>query len=393
VNELIKEGESGGHIARGHRQEDLKTPSNLGLMVPAAVVDDNIADLSPSSRGGDILIDGGQLLLRRRSAGVQSNSPPKRPTYVDVEPVGGSLGSGERLLHDDWWRGPRSSQRLDPIFAALRSGKLAIFRAPLAGRRSTVRAEQGYLPLRAQTAAGHFVKMVHNGIEYGVMGGIRGGESLFCVKANARQTGQAKPADAETGGHLRDPEHYQYDINLRDIAEVWRRGSVIASWLLDLTAAGAPSGPESFNICRPRLADSGEGRWTIKAAIDEAVTGPQFSRRRFMSDFKFSGRRRTLPTSSCPAMRYEEFWWDIWRSSDGQIQSRLRRRISCELSALSTNHRSVSRGSAFAVILYGPKGDSRQGEGRSTSLWKLSRALTLRMYGETLRDPPLLMSW
>jgi 6-phosphogluconate dehydrogenase len=188
-------------------------------------------------------------------------------------------------------------QRLDPIFAALAPGIGDIPRT--AGREKiNGTAEQGYLHC-GPNGAGHFVKMVHNGIEYGVMAAYAEGISIL-RKANAGKQGSAA-ADAETTP-LRDPEHYQYDMNLRDIAEVWRRGSVIASWLLDLTATALLQDP---NLSRftGHVSDSGEGRWTIKAAIDEAVPAPVLTTALYE---RFSSRGEAdFADKLLSAMRYE----------------------------------------------------------------------------------------
>jgi len=188
-------------------------------------------------------------------------------------------------------------QRLDPIFAALAPGIGDIPRT-VGREKINGTAEQGYLRC-GPNGAGHFVKMVHNGIEYGVMAAYAEGISIL-RKANAGKQGSAA-ADAETTP-LRDPEHYQYDMNLRDIAEVWRRGSVIASWLLDLTAAALL---QDANLSRfvGHVSDSGEGRWTIKAAIDEAVPAPVLTTalyERFSSRGEGDFANRVLS-----AMRYE----------------------------------------------------------------------------------------
>jgi 6-phosphogluconate dehydrogenase len=234
-------------------------------MIPAAVVDKGIADLLPILEPGDILIDGGNSYyvddIRRAK-----ELAPKKIHYVDVGTSGGVWGlergycmmiGGER----------EAVQRLDPIFAALAPGRGDIPRTP--GREKFGgTAEQGYLHC-GPSGAGHFVKMVHNGIEYGIMAAYAEGMGILRA-ANVGK--QEHVADAETTP-LRDPEHYRYDLDLRDVAEVWRRGSVIASWLLDLTAAALLDDP-SLSKFSGRVSDSGEGRWTIKAAIDEAVPAP-----------------------------------------------------------------------------------------------------------------------
>jgi 6-phosphogluconate dehydrogenase len=234
-------------------------------MVPAAVVDQTIADLLPHLEPGDTLIDGGNSFyiddIRRAK-----ELAPKKIHYVDVGTSGGVWGleRGYCMMiggENDVVR------RLDPIFATLAPGRGDIPRTP---RREQLdgTAEQGYLHC-GPNGAGHFVKMVHNGIEYGIMAAYA--EGLGILKS-ANVGKQSHAIDAETTP-LRDPEHYQYDLNIRDVAEVWRRGSVIASWLLDLTASALTDDPELKKFAG-RVSDSGEGRWTIKAAIDEAVPAP-----------------------------------------------------------------------------------------------------------------------
>jgi len=238
-------------------------------MVPAAVVDKMIADLLPVLESGDILIDGGNSYYVddiRRAKELAA----KKIHYVDVGTSGGVWGL-ERGYCMMIGGEPEIVKHLDPIFAALAPGRgNDIPRTP--GREKLGgTAEQGYLHC-GPNGAGHFVKMVHNGIEYGLMAAYAEG---LGVLRNANIGKQERASDAETTP-LRDPEHYQYDLNLRDVAEVWRRGSVIASWLLDLTAAGLVEDPELKKFAG-RVSDSGEGRWTIKAAIDEAVPVPVLS--------------------------------------------------------------------------------------------------------------------
>ena len=249
--------------------ERLAPPRAIWLMVPAAVVDQSIADLVPLLEPGDILIDGGNSHYIddiRRAKELAA----KRIHYVDVGTSGGVWGL-ERGYCMMIGGEPEVVQRLDPIFATLAPGRGdAIPRTP--GReRLGGTAEQGYLHCGAN-GGGHFVKMVHNGIEYGLMAAYAEGMGIL-RGANIGKREHA--ADAETTP-LRDPEHYQYDFDLRDITEVWRRGSVVASWLLDLTAAALVDDPELHQFAG-RVSDSGEGRWTIKAAIDEAVPVPVLS--------------------------------------------------------------------------------------------------------------------
>ncbi len=243
----------------------LEKPRAVWLMVPAAVVDKTIADLLPLLEKGDILIDGGNSYyvddIRRAK-----ELAPKGIHYVDVGTSGGVLGleRGYCLMIGGE---PEVVKRLDPIFARLAPGAGDVPRTP--GREAIGgTAERGYLHC-GPNGAGHFVKMVHNGIEYGVMAAYAEGLGIL-RSANAGK--RSHTVDAETTP-LRDPEHYQYDLDLREITEVWRRGSVIASWLLDLTAAALVKDP-ALSEFAGRVSDSGEGRWTIKAAIDEAVPAP-----------------------------------------------------------------------------------------------------------------------
>ena len=294
VNELIKE-KAIGATSLADIVKRLEKPRVIWLMVPAAVVDDNIADLSPHLEAGDILIDGGNSYYiddLRRAKQLSS----QEIHYVDVGTSGGVWGL-ERGYCMMIGGEAEVVQRLDPIFAALAPGIGDIPRT--AGREKiNGTAEQGYLHC-GPNGAGHFVKMVHNGIEYGVMAAYAEGISIL-RKANAgKQASEA--ADAETTP-LRDPEHYQYDMNLRDIAEVWRRGSVIASWLLDLTAAALLQDPNLSRFAG-HVSDSGEGRWTIKAAIDEAVPAPVLTAALYE---RFSSRGEAdFANKLLSAMRYE----------------------------------------------------------------------------------------
>jgi 6-phosphogluconate dehydrogenase len=240
----------------------LEKPRAVWLMVPAAVVDKSIADLLPHLEAGDIVIDGGNSYYVddiRRAKELAS----KKINYVDVGTSGGVWGleRGYCMMIG----GPdQAVQRLDPIFKTLAPGVGDIPRTP--GREKIGgTSEQGYLHC-GPSGAGHFVKMVHNGIEYGIMAAYAEGMAIL---RHANVGKKEHEIDAETTP-LRDPEHYQYDLNLPDVAEVWRRGSVIASWLLDLTANALVKDPALAGFAG-RVSDSGEGRWTIKAAIDEAV--------------------------------------------------------------------------------------------------------------------------
>jgi 6-phosphogluconate dehydrogenase len=267
VNELVQE-KAAGSSSLPDLVTKLQKPRAVWLMVPAAVVEETIADLLPHLEAEDILIDGGNSYYVddiRRAKELAA----KRIHYVDVGTSGGVWGlergycmmiGGEKDV----------VERLDPIFSTLAPGAGEVSRTP--GREKLDgTAELGYLHC-GPNGAGHFVKMVHNGIEYGLMAAYAEGLSIL---RDANVGKEQHAIDAETTP-LRDPEHYQYDLNLRDIAEVWRRGSVIASWLLDLTAAGLVKDP-ALSQFTGRVSDSGEGRWTIKAAIDEAVPVPVLS--------------------------------------------------------------------------------------------------------------------
>ena len=243
----------------------LAKPRAVWLMVPAAVVDRSIADLLPLLEPDDILIDGGNSYyvddIRRAK-----ELAPHGIHYVDVGTSGGVWGL-ERGYCMMIGGEVDAVRRLDPLFATLAPGMGNIDRTP--GREKVPgTSEQGYLHC-GPNGAGHFVKMVHNGIEYGIMAAYAEGLGILAA-ANVGK--RARAVDAETTP-LRDPEHYQYDLKLPDIAEVWRRGSVIASWLLDLTAISLLEDP-ALSRFSGRVSDSGEGRWTIKAAIDEAVPAP-----------------------------------------------------------------------------------------------------------------------
>jgi 6-phosphogluconate dehydrogenase len=308
VQELVKE-KAIGAASLADMVKKLEKPRAIWLMVPAAVVDDTIAELSPHLESGDILIDAGNSYyiddLRRAK---QLASPNVH--YVDVGTSGGVWGL-ERgycmMIGGD----AEAIQRLDPIFAALAPGLGDIPRT--AGREKIGgTAEQGYLHC-GPNGAGHFVKMVHNGIEYGVMAAYAEGISIL-RKANVGKEANA-PADAETTP-LRDPEHYQYDMNLPDIAEVWRRGSVIASWLLDLTAGALLRDPVLSKFAG-RVSDSGEGRWTIKAAIDEAVPAPVLTTALYE---RFSSRGEAdFANKLLSAMRYQ--FGGHLEKSDGETKA------------------------------------------------------------------------
>jgi 6-phosphogluconate dehydrogenase len=293
VAELVTE-KALGTASLAEFAKSLTKPRAVWLMVPAGVVDKTIADLLPHLESGDILIDGGNSYyiddIRRAKELV-----PKGIHYVDVGTSGGVWGL-ERGYCMMIGGETDVVKHLDPIFATLAPGRGDIPRIP--GReKAGGTSEQGYLHC-GPNGAGHFVKMVHNGIEYGVMAAYA--EGLAVLKA-ANVGKKAGVVDAETTP-LRDPEHYQYDLNLPDIAEVWRRGSVIASWLLDLSAAALIQDSELSKFAG-RVSDSGEGRWTVKAAIDEGVPAHVLSSALYE---RFSSRGEAdFADKLLSAMRYE----------------------------------------------------------------------------------------
>jgi 6-phosphogluconate dehydrogenase len=264
IKELVKE-KAIGATSSADVVNKLKKPRAVWLMIPAAAVDEAIAELLPVLEAGDTLIDGGNSYYVddiRRAKELAS----KGIHYVDVGTSGGVWGL-ERGYCMMIGGEPDVVKRLDPIFATLAPGRGNIPRTP--GREKlNGTAEQGYLHCGAN-GAGHFVKMVHNGIEYGIMAAYAEGLGILKSANIGKERGQA---DAETTP-LRDPEDYQYNLNLADVTEVWRRGSVISSWLLDLTASALIADPQLARFAG-RVSDSGEGRWTIKAAIDEGVPVP-----------------------------------------------------------------------------------------------------------------------
>ena len=292
VNELVQEKATGSTSFQDFVSK-LDKPRAIWLMVPAAAVDETIAALLPLLDSEDILIDGGNSYYVDDIRRAKQLSP-KGVHYVDVGTSGGVWGlergycmmiGGEKGV----------VQHLDPIFLTLAPGEGSAPRTP--GRENLDgTAEHGYLHC-GPNGAGHFVKMVHNGIEYGIMAAYAEGLGIL----RSANVGKKQDAiDAETTP-LRDPEHYQYEIDLRDVTEVWRRGSVIASWLLDLTAASLVKDP-ALSQFAGRVSDSGEGRWTIKAAIDEAVPAPVLSTalfQRFTSRGEADFQDRVLS-----AMRY-----------------------------------------------------------------------------------------
>ena len=293
VSELVKEN-AAGSASLADLVKKLEKPRAVWLMVPAAVVDQTIADLLPHLEAGDILIDGGNSYyvddIRRAN-----ELAPKQIHYVDVGTSGGVWGL-ERGYCMMIGGEADVVRRLDPIFSTLAPGIGDIPRTP--GRKDLDgTAEQGYLHC-GQNGAGHFVKMVHNGIEYGIMAAYAEGLSVLRSANVGKREGEI---DAETTP-LRDPEHYQYELDLKNIAEVWRRGSVIASWLLDLTASALVQDP-ALSKFAGRVSDSGEGRWTIKAAIDEAVPTPVLTASLYE---RFSSRGEAdFADKLLSAMRYE----------------------------------------------------------------------------------------
>jgi 6-phosphogluconate dehydrogenase len=246
----------------------LKAPRAIWLMVPAGVVDATLAQLTPHLQSGDIVIDGGNSYYIddiRRATELKAQGLH----YVDVGTSGGVWGL-ERGYCQMIGGEPETVQHLDPIFKTLAPGIGDIPRTP--GREKVSgTAENGYLHC-GPSGAGHFVKMVHNGIEYGIMAAYAEGLNVL-HKANAGK--HSRETDAETTP-LRNPEHYMYDFNLADVTEVWRRGSVVASWLLDLTAISLLDQPDLAKF-GGRVSDSGEGRWTLQAAIDESAPVPVLS--------------------------------------------------------------------------------------------------------------------
>jgi 6-phosphogluconate dehydrogenase len=294
VQGLSKEGAAGA-ASLDDFVGKLSKPRAAWIMVPAAVVDQTLADLSARMESGDTIIDGGNSYyiddLRRaktlRAKGIH---------YVDVGTSGGVWGLERGFCH---MIGGETEivKRLDPIFSALAP---SIDEAPRTPGREKVKgstAEHGYLHC-GPNGAGHFVKMVHNGIEYGIMAAYAEGLNIL-HKANVGKRKQE--ADAETTP-LREPEHYQYELNLADITEMWRRGSVIASWLLDLTAAALLEDP-ALKKFAGRVSDSGEGRWTLLAAIDEGVPVPVLSSALYE---RFSSRGEAdFANQLLSAMRYE----------------------------------------------------------------------------------------
>lgn len=293
VSQLAGQGAAGSDSLDDFIKK-LRAPRAIWLMVPAAVVDATLGQLVPRLQKGDIVIDGGNSYYIddiRREKELRDHGLH----YVDVGTSGGVWGL-ERGYCQMIGGEPEIVGHLDPIFKTLAPGRGNIDRTP--GRDKVGgTAEEGYLHC-GPAGAGHFVKMVHNGIEYGLMAAYAEGLNIL-HKANAGK--HSREVDAETTP-LRNPEHYQYDFNLADVAEVWRRGSVVASWLLDLTAISLLDQPTLAKFSG-RVSDSGEGRWTLQAAIDESSPAPVLSAALYQ---RFSSRGEAdFADKLLSAMRYQ----------------------------------------------------------------------------------------
>jgi 6-phosphogluconate dehydrogenase len=293
VEALVHDGAIGA-TSTADLAQSLGKPRAIWMMVPAALVDQTIADLVDRLEPGDILIDGGNSYYHddiRRAAALRSRGIH----YLDVGTSGGTWGleRGYCLMVGGE---PEPVRLLDPIFALLAPGFDAAPRTP--GReRVGGTAERGYLHC-GPSGAGHFVKMIHNGIEYGLMAAYAEG---FNVLRYANVGNRSRDTDAETAP-LCNPDDYRYDLNLADVAELWRRGSVIPSWLLDLIARALLDSPELVDFAG-RVSDSGEGRWTVNAAIDESVPAPVLSAALYE---RFSSRgQNDFADRLLSAMRYE----------------------------------------------------------------------------------------
>jgi 6-phosphogluconate dehydrogenase len=293
VAQLVGEG-AAGSASLDQFVQQIKPPRAIWLMIPAAAVDSMLDQLAPKLQKGDTIIDGGNSYYIddiRRAKQLQ----PRGIEYVDVGTSGGVWGLDRGYCQ--MIGGPDSVvQRLDPIFKTLAPGRGDIPRTP--GREKLGgTAEEGYLHC-GPSGAGHFVKMVHNGIEYGMMAAYAEGLNILKhANVGLRQSA----INAETTP-LRSPEHYQYNLNLPDVAEVWRRGSVVASWLLDLTSIALAKSPDLANFSG-RVSDSGEGRWTITAAIDEGAPAPVLSAALFQ---RFASRGEAdFADKLLSAMRFE----------------------------------------------------------------------------------------
>ena len=293
VQELVAKGAKGS-ASLAQFIKLLAKPRAVWLMVPAAAVDPVLASLTPLLEAGDIVIDGGNSYYHddiRRAGELKA----KGLHYVDVGVSGGVWGLERGYCH---MIGGEDAivRRLDPIFRSLAPGVAAAPRTPGATGEPS-QAEFGYLHC-GPTGAGHFVKMVHNGIEYGIMAAYA--EGLNIIKHANEGLGK-REVDAETTP-LRNPELYRYEIDIAQVAEMWRRGSVVGSWLLDLTASALRKNPDLSNF-HGRVSDSGEGRWTLQAAIDEGVPAPVISAALFA---RFSSRgEEEYANKLLSAMRYE----------------------------------------------------------------------------------------
>ena len=294
IDQLVKDGAVGAGTLDEFAAR-LKKPRVAWMMVPAAIVQQTVDDLSGRFERGDIIVDGGNshYVDDIRRAGALAG---RGIHYVDSGTSGGVWGLERGFCQ--MIGGERDIVRhLDPIFATLAPSVASAPPTPQRDPKSTSTAQHGYLHC-GPSGAGHFVKMVHNGIEYGLMAAYAEGLNIL---RHANVGKQTHAVDAETTP-LRDPELYQYDFNLADITEVWRRGSVIASWLLDLTANALAADPELRNFSG-RVSDSGEGRWTIGAAIDEGVPAPVLSAALYA---RFSSRGQSgFADQILSAMRYQ----------------------------------------------------------------------------------------
>jgi 6-phosphogluconate dehydrogenase len=306
VEKVVSEGATGAATLE-ELVKKLEAPRAIWMMVPAAVVDSVIEELVPHLSKGDALIDGGNSYyiddIRRAK-----QLAPRGVRYVDVGTSGGVWGLERGYC--EMIGGPvEVVKHLDPIFKTLAPGRGSLARTPGREKGGDGTAEEGYLHC-GPSGAGHFVKMVHNGIEYGLMAAYAEG---FNILHHANVGKREHLHDAETAP-LRNPEHYQYDLNLADVAEVWRRGSVIASWLLDLSAIALHEQP-SLETYAGRVSDSGEGRWTILAAVEESAPAPVLSAALYE---RFSSRGEgEFAAKMLSAMRFQ-FGGHVERKADGE---------------------------------------------------------------------------